>query len=46
MWLLKNYKLLDTFLNIKLIINKLEMKIGDKIQIFINQFKIIIIDFT
>ena len=45
MWLLKNYKPLNASLNVKLIINKLEMKVGNKIQIFINQFKIIIIDF-
>ena len=36
MWLLKNYKLLNAFLNAELIINKLEMKVGDKIQTFIN----------
>ena len=31
MWLLKNYKLLNIFLNAELIINKLEIKVKNKI---------------
>ncbi|MCJ1484222.1 hypothetical protein MMC06_004390 [Schaereria dolodes] len=45
-WLLKNYGPPDASLDAELAMDKLEMKAGDKIQTFINQFETIVADLT